>query len=122
MKRKKVVLAYSGGLDTSVSVKWLTEEKNLDVICFSADIGQGVDRAELSRRARASGAKKIDIQDLRKEFVRDFIFPTLKSGAVYESKYFLATALSRPLIAKALVAVAKREKASYIAHGCTGKG
>jgi len=122
MIRKKVVLAYSGGLDTSVCVKWLTEEKNLDVVCFSADIGQGVHKPLLTKRAKASGAKKLYIEDLRAEFVRDFIFPTLKAGAVYESKYYLATALSRPLIAKALVEVARKEKASYIAHGSTGKG
>ncbi len=122
MKRKKVVLAYSGGLDTSVCVKWLAEEKNLDVVCFSADIGQGVNPPLLRKRAKSSGALKIAIQDLRREFVRDFIFPTLKAGAVYESKYYLATALSRPLIAKALVGVARKENASFIAHGCTGKG
>ena len=120
--KKKVVLAYSGGLDTSVCVKWLVEEKDLDVICFSADIGQGVNPKLLTKRARASGAKKLYVKDLRKEFVSDFIFPALKAGAVYESKYYLATALSRPLIAKALVDIAKKEKASYIAHGCTGKG
>lgn len=122
MKRKKVVLAYSGGLDTSVSVKWLTEERDLDVVCFSADIGQGVYIPLLRKRAKASGAKKLYVKDLKAEFVRDFIFPTLKAGAVYESKYFLATALSRPLIAKGLVEVARKERASYVAHGCTGKG
>lgn len=122
MTRKKVVLAYSGGLDTSVAVKWLSEERDLDVICFSADIGQGVNKTLLTKRAKASGAKKLYVKDLRAEFVREFIFPTLKAGAVYESKYYLATALSRPLIAKALVEVARKERASYIAHGCTGKG
>ena len=122
MKRKKIVLAYSGGLDTSVCVKWLSEEKGYDVLCFSADVGQGVNAPLLKKRAKGSGAKKIVIQDLRREFLRDFIFPTLKAGAVYESHYFLATALSRPLIAKALVGVARREKAPAIAHGSTGKG
>jgi len=122
MKRKKVVLAYSGGLDTSVCVQWLTEEKNLDVICFSADVGQGLHAKDLKRRAHVSGAKKIVIRDLKVPFARDYILPTLKAGAVYESKYYLATALSRPLIGKALVEVARREKASFIAHGCTGKG
>ena len=120
--KKKVVLAYSGGLDTSVCVKWLAEEKGLDVVCFSADIGQGVNKSLLSKRAKASGAARLYIKDLRAEFIRDFIFPTLKAGAIYESKYYLATALSRPLIAKALVEVARKERASYIAHGCTGKG
>ena len=120
--KKKVVLAYSGGLDTSVCVKWLAEEKGLDVVCFSADIGQGVNKSLLSKRAKASGAARLYIKDLRAEFIRDFIFPALKAGAVYESKYYLATALSRPLIAKALVEVARKERASYIAHGCTGKG
>lgn len=122
MIRKKVVLAYSGGLDTSVCTKWLSEEKCLDVVCFSADIGQGIDPVLLGKRARASGAKKLYVRDLKNEFIRDFIFPTLKAGAAYESKYFLATALSRPLIAKALIEVARKEGASSIAHGCTGKG
>ena len=120
--KKKVILAYSGGLDTSVCVKWLAEEKHLEVICFSADIGQGVNKSLLTKRAKASGAARLYVKDLRVEFIRDFIFQTLKAGAVYESKYYLATALSRPLIAKALVEVAQNEKASYIAHGCTGKG
>ena len=122
MTRKKVVLAYSGGLDTSVCVKWLSEKKGLGVVCFSADIGQGVNKSLLTKRAKASGAKRLYVKDLRAEFIRDFIFPTLKAGAVYESKYYLATALSRPLIAKALVELAQKEEAPYVAHGCTGKG
>ena len=118
----KVVLAYSGGLDTSVAVKWLKEEKNLDVICYSSDVGQGVDKMKLKKRAMAAGASKIYIEDVKKEFVDKFCFPALKANAVYEGKYLLATALSRPLIAEKLVEVAKKEKAGYVAHGCTGKG
>lgn len=119
---KKVILAYSGGLDTSVAVKWLKEEKNLDVICFAADVGQGVDKDVLIKRAKLAGASKIYIEDLKEEFAEDFVLPCLKANALYESKYVLATALSRPLIAQRLVEIAKKEKAEYIAHGCTGKG
>jgi argininosuccinate synthase len=119
---KKVVLAYSGGLDTSVAVKWLKEQKDLDVVCFSADLGQGVDEKLLKKRAKLAGASKIYIEDLKDKFARDFVLPSLKANAVYESKYVLATALSRPLIAERLVAVAKKENAKYVAHGCTGKG
>jgi len=118
----KVVLAYSGGLDTSVAVKWLKEEKGLEVICYSSDVGQGIDAAKLKKRAYKAGASKIYIEDVKKEFAEKFVFPALKANAVYESKYPLATALSRPLIAERLVAVAKKEKADYVAHGCTGKG
>jgi len=118
---KKVVLAYSGGLDTSVAVSWLAD-KGYDVIAYMADVGQGGDFERLKKRAIAAGASKVIIQDLKKEFAQDFVFMSLKAGAVYESKYLLATALSRPIIAKGLVETAKREKASSVAHGCTGKG
>lgn len=118
---KKVVLAYSGGLDTSVAIKWLNE-KGYAVIAYLADVGQGEDFAKIKKKALKTGAAKVVIGDLKKEFVTDFIFSALKANAVYEEKYFLATALSRPLIAKGLVNTAKREKAKYIAHGCTGKG
>lgn len=118
---KKVILAYSGGLDTACCVKWLTD-KGFEVICFMADLGQPHDFAPASRRAKIAGASKIYIKDLRQEFVRDFIQLALKANAVYEDKYTLATALGRPLIAKYLVQVAHKEKAGYIAHGCTGKG
>ncbi|MDD5512637.1 MAG: argininosuccinate synthase [Candidatus Omnitrophica bacterium] len=122
---KKVVLAYSGGLDTSCIVRWLAE-KGYEVICFVADLGQGLGAGEdldlITARAKAAGASKVYIKDLQKEFIEDFCIPALKANAVYEGKYLLATALGRPLIAKHLVELAHKEKASSIAHGCTGKG
>ena len=118
---KKVILAYSGGLDTSVAVKWL-KEKGFNVICYLADVGQGQNFQIARKRAKAAGASKMIIGDLKKEFVEEFIWPSLKANAVYESKYFLATALSRPLIAGKLVEAAHKEGAEFVAHGCTGKG
>ncbi|MBU4418976.1 MAG: argininosuccinate synthase [Candidatus Omnitrophica bacterium] len=122
---KKVVLAYSGGLDTSCIVRWL-KEKGYEVICFVADLGQGLSQGEnfeaIEKRALAAGASKVYIRDLQEEFISDFIIPALKANAVYEGKYLLATALGRPLIAKYLVQIAHKEKASAVAHGCTGKG
>ncbi len=122
---KKVVLAYSGGLDTSCIVKWL-DERGYDVICFVADLGQGLgsgeDLAAIEARALAAGASKVYIKDLQNEFIDDFIMPALKANAIYEGKYLLGTALGRPLIAKYLVQIAHKEKASAVAHGCTGKG
>ncbi len=118
---KKIVLAYSGGLDTSCAIKWL-KEKGFDVICFIADLGQGEDFDKIETRGLAAGASKVYIKDLRTEFVENFVTPALKANAIYEGKYLLATALGRPLIAKYLVEVAHKEKASYISHGCTGKG
>lgn len=118
---KKVVLAYSGGLDTSVAVKWL-KDRGYGVVAYMADLGQGGDVKAIKKRALAGGAEKVIVEDLREEFAQAFIFPTLKANAVYEGKYFLATALSRPIIAKGLVEAAKKEKADFIAHGCTGKG
>ena len=118
---KKVVLAYSGGLDTSVAVAWLAD-RGYDVIAYMADVGQGGDYDRLKKRAIGAGASKVIIEDLKEEFAKDFVFMSLKAGAVYESKYLLATALSRPIIAKGLVHAAKKEKADSVAHGCTGKG
>jgi argininosuccinate synthase len=122
---KKVVLAYSGGLDTSCIVRWL-KERDYEVICFVADLGQGLGQGEdlkaIETRALSAGASKVYIKDLQNEFVSDFILPALKANAVYEGKYLLATALGRPLIAKYLVDIAHKEKADAIAHGCTGKG
>lgn len=118
---KKVVLAYSGGLDTSCAIKWLND-KGYEVIAYIADVGQKEDFALVEKRALATGAKKVYVGDLKKEFISDFILPALQAEAVYEGKYLLATALSRPLIAKHLVDVAHREKAAVISHGCTGKG
>jgi argininosuccinate synthase len=119
---RKVVLAYSGGLDTSVIVPWLRENYGCEVICFCADVGQGDELAGLEARGLASGASKVIIQDLRREFARDFLFPLLQSGAVYERQYLLGTSIARPLIASAQVAVAEAEGADAVAHGCTGKG
>ncbi|NLW25092.1 MAG: argininosuccinate synthase [Clostridia bacterium] len=119
---KKVVLAYSGGLDTSIIIPWLKENYDLEVICMSADLGQGEELAPLKEKAIKSGASKIYIEDLKDEFVRDFVFPVLKSGAKYEGKYLLGTSFARPLIAKRLVEIAAQEGAEYIAHGATGKG
>ena len=119
---QKVVLAYSGGLDTSVIVPWLRENYDCEVICFTADIGQGEELTGLEEKAVASGASKLVRVDLREEFARDFLFPMLQSGAVYERKYLLGTAIARPLIAKWQVATAKQEGADAVAHGCTGKG
>ncbi len=118
---KKVVLAYSGGLDTSCCVRWL-KDRGWDVVCFMADLGQELDIKTAQKRAKAAGASKLYIKNLRKEFIEDFIWPTLKADAVYEGKYYLATALGRPLIGKYLVEIAKQEGAIAIAHGCTGKG
>ena len=118
---KKVVLAYSGGLDTSVAVRWLAD-RGYDVIAYMADVGQGGSFQKIKNRARSAGASKVVVHDLKKEFAEDFVFKSLASGAVYESKYLLATALSRPIIAKGLIEVAKKEKAGFVAHGCTGKG
>ena len=118
---KKVVLAYSGGLDTSCCIKWL-KDKGYDVIAFIADVGQGDDFQKIKKRALGTGASKVYVLDLKKEFVQDYVFPALKAGAIYEGKYLLATALSRPLIAKYQVKIAHKENAKAIAHGCTGKG
>lgn len=119
---KKVVLAYSGGLDTSVIIKWLIENYDCEVIAFAADLGQGEELAPLKKKAIATGAKKIYIKDLKEEFVRDFIFPMLRAGAVYEGRYLLGTSIARPLIAKAQMEVAKKEGAFAVSHGATGKG
>lgn len=122
---KKVILAYSGGLDTSCIVRWL-KEKGYEVICFMADLGQSLGKGEniqaIEQRAYAAGALKVYVKDLQDEFAEDFVVPALKANAVYEGKYLLATALGRPLIAKHLVSIAHKEKADSVAHGCTGKG
>ncbi len=119
---KKVVLAYSGGLDTSIIIPWLKETYGYEVIAVCADLGQGEELEPLEEKAINTGASKIFIEDLREEFLTDFIFPTLKAGAVYEQKYLLGTSFARPLIAKRLVEIARREGAEAIAHGATGKG
>ncbi|HHV82230.1 MAG TPA: argininosuccinate synthase [Tepidanaerobacter syntrophicus] len=122
MSSKKVVLAYSGGLDTSVIIPWLKENFDYDVIAVAVDVGQGEELDPLKEKAIKTGASKIYIEDVKKEFVEDFIFPTLKAGAIYEGKYLLGTSMARPVIAKRLVEVAEAEGAEAIAHGATGKG
>jgi len=120
-KKKKVVLAYSGGLDTSVAIKWFMD-RGYEVVCFMADVGQGEETKTARERAIKIGAKKCIVADLKKKFAADYAFKALKAGALYQGKYNLATALSRPLIAEAMIDVAKKEKATAVAHGCTGKG
>src|SRR5690606_22675644 len=122
-KVNKVVVAYSGGLDTSVIVPWLRNNYDgCEVICFTADLGQEEELDGLEEKALKSGASKLYIRDLREEFLTDFIYPTMKAGAVYEREYLLGTSFARPLIAKHLVDIAEAEGADAIAHGCTGKG
>ncbi len=121
-KSEKVVLAYSGGLDTSVILPWLKETYGYEVIAFAADLGQGGELAGIKRKALASGAVKCVVEDLRKEFVEDYLWPLLKAGAVYEKGYLLGTSVARPLIAKHQVEVAHAEGATAVAHGATGKG
>lgn len=122
MAKEKIVLAYSGGLDTSIIISWLLENYDCEVIAVCADVGQGDELEGLEERALKSGASKLYIEDLKEEYVRDFIFPTLKAGAVYEGKYLLGTSHARPVIAKRLVEIAKKEGATAICHGATGKG
>ncbi|OED34987.1 argininosuccinate synthase [PVC group bacterium (ex Bugula neritina AB1)] len=121
---KKVVLAYSGGLDTSVIIPWLREKygNDLSIVCYAADLGQGKELEPLKEKAIKSGANDIYIDDLKKEFLTDYVYPALKAGALYEGQYPLATALGRPLIAKKMVEVALKENADAVCHGCTGKG
>ena len=118
----KVVLAYSGGLDTSVILKWIKETYQAEVICFAADVGQEEELKGLKAKAKKSGALKCYVDDLREEFARDFVFPMIRAGAVYESGYLLGTSIARPLIAKRMVEIAVQEGADAIAHGATGKG
>jgi argininosuccinate synthase len=119
---RKVVLAYSGGLDTSIIIPWLKENYGAEVIAFAADIGQGEELTGLDDKARRTGASKCIIEDLREEFVTEFAFPTMRAGAVYERKYLLGTSFARPVIARRQVEIAEAEGADAVAHGCTGKG
>jgi argininosuccinate synthase len=121
-KVKKVVLAYSGGLDTSVILKWLQDQYGCEVITFTADIGQGEELAPARRKAKMLGVKQIFVEDLREEFVRDFVFPMFRANAVYEGEYLLGTSIARPLIAKRMVEIARKTGADAISHGATGKG
>ena len=119
---KKVVLAYSGGLDTSIILKWLQEEKGCEVVTFTADLGQGEELEPARRKAEAAGVKEIFIDDLREEFVRDFVFPMFRANALYEGLYLLGTSIARPLISKRLVEIAAETGADAVSHGATGKG
>ena len=121
-KVSKVVLAYSGGLDTSVILKWLQDRYGCEVVTFTADIGQGEELAPARRKARMLGVKQIFVEDLREEFVRDFVFPMFRANALYEGEYLLGTSIARPLIAKRLVEIARATGADAISHGATGKG
>jgi len=118
----KIVLAYSGGLDTSVLLSWIKEKYDAQMIAFCADIGQEEELRGLEKRARKTGASKVYIDDLQDEFARDFIFPMMQAGAIYENQYFLGTSIARPLIAKRMIEIARQEKADAVAHGATGKG
>jgi argininosuccinate synthase len=118
----KIVLAYSGGLDTSVIMRWLIETYKAEVIAFVADLGQGEDLEAVRKKALATGASKVFVEDLREEFVRDFVFPAIRANAIYEGCYLLGTSIARPLIAKAQIDVARREGADAVSHGATGKG
>ena len=119
---KKVVLAYSGGLDTSIILKWLQEEYHAEVVTFTADIGQGEEVEPARAKASAMGASEIFIEDLKEEFSRDFVFPMFRANTIYEGEYLLGTSIARPLIAKRLVEIAEHTGADAVSHGATGKG
>ena len=118
----KIVVAYSGGLDTSVILSWLKETYGAEMIAFCADVGQGEELDGLEAKALATGATRCQVDDLREEFARDFIFPMIQAGALYEGQYFLGTSIARPLIAKRMVEIAHADAAQAVAHGATGKG
>src|SRR5450631_1500168 len=121
-KVKKVVLAYSGGLDTSVILKWLQDQYGCEVITFTADIGQGEELEPARKKAKQFGVRKIFVDDLREEFVRDFVFPMFRANAIYEGEYLLGTSIARPLIAKRQIEIARETGADAVSHGATGKG
>jgi len=120
--KKRIVLAYSGGLDTSIILKWLQENYDAEVICYTADIGQEIDRKKIIKNAKKFGVKKIIIRNLKNVFVKDYIFPMMRGHAIYEGTYLLGTSIARPLIAKDQIVIAKKYKANAVAHGSTGKG
>jgi argininosuccinate synthase len=120
--KKKIVLAYSGGLDTSVILKWLQENYNAEVICYTADVGQEIDRKKIFKNAKKFGVKNIIIQDLKNEFIKNYVYPMIRGHAVYEGMYLLGTSIARPLIAKDQIRIAKKFKAYAVSHGATGKG
>ena len=120
--KKKIVLAYSGGLDTSIILKWLQENYNAEVICYTADIGQEIDKKKIISNAKKFGVKNIIIKDLKDTFVKDYVYPMIRGHAVYEGVYLLGTSIARPLIAKDQIRVAKKFKAYAVSQGATGKG
>ncbi|HEU4767542.1 MAG TPA: argininosuccinate synthase domain-containing protein, partial [Pyrinomonadaceae bacterium] len=119
---KKIVLAYSGGLDTSVMLRWLKDHYGCEVVCYCADVGQGAELSGLEEKAHATGASKLYVEDLREEFVRDYVWTAVKANAVYEGVYLMGTSLARPVIAKRQIEIAQKEGADAVAHGATGKG
>src|SRR5213592_3246894 len=121
-KIKTIVLAYSGGLDTSVMLRWLKEKYQCEIVCYCADVGQGAEMEGLEEKAKATGASKLYIEDLREEFVKDFVWMAVKANALYEGVYLLGTSLARPVIAKRQIEIAQKEGADAVAHGATGKG
>ena len=120
--KKRIVLAYSGGLDTSIILKWLQENYDAEVICYTADIGQKIDRKKIIKNAKKLGVKNIIIENLKDKFVKDYIFPMVRGHAIYEGFYLLGTSIARPLIAKRQIAIAKKFNAYAVSHGSTGKG
>ena len=120
--KKRIVLAYSGGLDTSIILKWLQENYSAEVICYTSDIGQEIDRKKIINNAKKFGVKKIIIKNLKNIFVKDYVFPMIRGNAVYEGVYLLGTSIARPLIAKDQIRIAKKFKAFAVSHGATGKG
>ncbi|MBS5032762.1 MAG: argininosuccinate synthase, partial [Firmicutes bacterium] len=122
MAKEKIVLAYSGGLDTSAIIPWLKENYDCEVICVCGDVGQGKETDGLEEKALKTGASKLYIEDLTEEFITDAVYPCVKANAVYEGKYLIGTSMARPIIAKRLVEIAKKEGATAICHGATGKG
>jgi argininosuccinate synthase len=121
-KKKKIVLAFSGGLDTSIILKWLQNEMDAEVVTFTADIGQGVEVEDAKKKAQLLGVKDIFIEDLKEEFVKNYVFPMFRANAIYEGYYLLGTSIARPLIAKRQIEIAKKVNANFVAHGATGKG
>src|SRR5580765_7662580 len=121
-KINKIVLAYSGGLDTSVMLRWLKEQYQCEIVCYCADVGQGEEMNGLDEKAKATGASKLYIEDLREEFVREYVWTAIKANAIYEGVYLLGTSLARPVIAKRQIEIARKENADAVAHGSTGKG
>ena len=119
--KKKIVLAYSGGLDTSIILKWLQENYDAEIICYTADVGQEIDRKKIVRNAKRLGVKNIIIENLKDVFVKDYVFPMLRGHAIYEGAYLLGTSIARPLIAKRQIAIAKKFGAYAVSHGSTGK-